>query len=258
MTHQDPIALPMATDAASLLEQANTQWQTGDWPSLAALQRDSLQHHPDRAKLALLAAAGRLQTDKADEARQYICLAKDWGVNKTLLTRILAAGVHNSLGRAAAIAGEHSRALQHLHSAIATGSPGSKARLPVQARISHQYRQLGLTPVATCHIPGDHSSHHSSHKLKTSVLLSNYVNEPAPLFSIPKLLVDESKSQNKIDDNNQNRTLVPEDLLIFQKNESLQSKKHSQRVGKRELLAEYFNLINFVAAIINKIENVNK
>lgn len=258
MTHQDPTALLTATDTASLLEQANTQWQIGDWHSLAKLQRESLQHHPDRAKLALLAAAGRLQTDKIDEARQYICLAKDWGVNKTLLTRILAAGVHNSLGRAAAIAGEHSRALQHLHSAIATGYPGSKARLLAQARISHQYRQLGLPPVATCHIPDDHSSHHSSHKLKTSVHLSNYVNEHIPLFFIPKFLVDDSKSQNKIDDINQNKTLVSEDFLIFQKNKSLQSKKRSQKFGKRELLVEYFDLINFVAVNINKIEKFKK
>ena len=132
----------------TLLERARTQWQFGEWESLAQINRDTLQHHPDRAKLALLAAAGRLQTDKIDEARQYVRLAKDWGVSKKFLTRILAAGVHNSLGRAAAIAGEQTRALQHFHSAIATGSPGSEARLLVHARISQQYQQLGLPPVA--------------------------------------------------------------------------------------------------------------
>lgn len=139
----------------NLLERARTQWQFGDWESLAQLNRDTLQHHPDRAKLALLAAAGRLQTDKIDEARQYIRLAKDWGVSKKLLARILAAGVHNSLGRAAAIAGEHPRALQHLQSAIATGSPGSEARLLAQARISQQYQQLGLPPVDIRCLPND-------------------------------------------------------------------------------------------------------
>ena len=128
----------------NLLERARTQWQFGDWDSLAQLDRDTLQHHPDRAKLALLAAAGRLQTDRIGEARQYIGLAQDWGVSKKLLARILAAGVHNSLGKAAAIAGDQPRALQHFHGAIATGSPGSEARLLVQARISQQYQQLGL------------------------------------------------------------------------------------------------------------------
>ena len=61
----------------NLLERARTQWQFGDWQSLAQLSRDTLQHHPDRAKLALLAAAGRLQTGQDAEARQHIRLAQD-------------------------------------------------------------------------------------------------------------------------------------------------------------------------------------
>lgn len=40
-----------------LLKRSRTQWKFGDWASLAALNRETLQHHPDRAKLALLAAA---------------------------------------------------------------------------------------------------------------------------------------------------------------------------------------------------------
>ncbi|MFN5745293.1 MAG: hypothetical protein ACK443_04310 [Methylococcaceae bacterium] len=149
--HPEP-ASPVPYDE-NLLERARTQWQFGDWQSLAQLNRDTLQHHPDRAKLALLAAAGRLQTDQIDEAKQYIRLAKDWGVSKKLLTRILAAGVHNSLGRAAAIAGEQPRALQHFQALIMTGTPGSEARLLAQARISHQYQQLDLPPAPIGALP---------------------------------------------------------------------------------------------------------
>ena len=44
----------------NLLERARTQWQFGDWNSFAQLDRDTLQHHPDRAKLAPpLMQAGR-------------------------------------------------------------------------------------------------------------------------------------------------------------------------------------------------------
>lgn len=42
-----------------LLERARTRWQFGDWNSLGQLDRNTLQHHPNRTKLALLAAAGR-------------------------------------------------------------------------------------------------------------------------------------------------------------------------------------------------------
>lgn len=131
-----------------LLQRTITQWQFGDWNSLSQLNHESIKHHPDRAKLVLLGAAGRLQTDQIDEAKQYIRFAKDWGVSKKLLTRILAAGVHNSLGHAAALAGEQHRAIQHFQSALATGTPGSEDRLFVQVRINHQYQQQGLSPVA--------------------------------------------------------------------------------------------------------------
>ena len=126
----------------NLLERARTQWQFGDWDSLNQLSRETLQHHPDRAKLALLAAAGRMQTGLTEEARQLLRLAQDWGASKQLVTRVLVAGVHNSLGRASAAAGDTSRAVQHFQSAISTGTPGSDARLLTQARVHQQFQQL--------------------------------------------------------------------------------------------------------------------
>lgn len=129
------------------LQRAHTQWQFGDWQSLARLERDVLQHNPDRAKLALLAAAGRLQTGQIDEAKELVRLAQDWGVSKQLVCRILAAGVHNSLGRAAAIARNLPRAAKHFESAITVGTPGADRLLLTKARISQQYSDLGLPPI---------------------------------------------------------------------------------------------------------------
>lgn len=128
----------------NLLERARTQWQFGDWQSLVKLNRETLQHHPDRAKLALLAAAGRLQMGLDMEGKQLLRLAKDWGVSKKLLSQVLIAGVHNSLGRAAAISNQQERAVQHFQNSIRLGTPGSEARLLATARIHQQYEQLGL------------------------------------------------------------------------------------------------------------------
>ncbi len=122
MTHQDPIALPTATDAASLLVQASTQWQTGDWHSLAKLQRDSLPNHPDRAQLALLAAAGRLQMGKDAEAKPFIRLAQEWGANKQHIAQMLITGVRRSLDRAAELGNQKQRAQRHFESAAAIGT----------------------------------------------------------------------------------------------------------------------------------------
>ncbi len=153
---------PVVPYDENLLERARTQWQFGDWDSLTKIERDALQHHPDRAKLALLAAAGHLQTGNAGVARQFIRLAHDWGCNKKLVSQILIAGVHNSLGRAAAVTGQQPRAIKHFERAIVTGAPGSDARLLTQARINEQSAQLGLpsliSGLQTLNAPHDQST----------------------------------------------------------------------------------------------------
>ena len=132
----------------NLLERSRTQWQFGDWASLAAISRETLQHHPDRAKLALLTAAGHQGLGNAAQARQYTRLAIDWGCSKKLVTQILISGVHNTLGRAVSFGGQQNKALKHFESAISIGTPGSDVGLITQARAIEQIRQTGLTTVA--------------------------------------------------------------------------------------------------------------
>ena len=128
----------------NLLERSRTQWQFGDWASLAALSRDTLQHHPDRAKLALLAAAGHQGLGNDSEARQHTRLAIDWGCSKKLVTQILISGVHNTLGRAAAVSGQEQRAHKHFQASIEAGAPSSAVGLLTQARVSHQLLLMAL------------------------------------------------------------------------------------------------------------------
>ncbi len=149
-----PVASVAAVDVAKpvydehLLDRARTQWQFGDWESLAALSREEIEGHPERAKLALLAAAGRLQTGQETEARQFIRLAQDWGCSKKLISQILIAGVHNSMGRAAAISGQEQRAISHFETSITVAMPQSDFRLLGQTRIIRETTKLGLLPQA--------------------------------------------------------------------------------------------------------------
>lgn len=149
----------------NLLERARTQWQFGDWESLVKIERETLQHHPDRAKLALLAAAGHLQQGNSNIARQFTRLAQDWGCSKKLISQILIAGVHNSLGRAAAINGQGQRALQHFENAIAIGAPASELRLLTQARLGEQLGQLSL--------PGGTIGHSSIRPVQTKLTIDH-------------------------------------------------------------------------------------
>lgn len=139
---QEPALVPYDEH---LLERARTQWQFGDWDSLVKYDRDTLQHHPERAKLALYVAAALFQTGASEAAKQFIGLARDWGISRKNVSQILIAGIHNSLGRAVAVSGNSSRALNHFESAIVIGLPGCDARLLTQARINEQIAQLGLS-----------------------------------------------------------------------------------------------------------------
>jgi hypothetical protein len=126
----------------NLLERSVTQWQFGDWSSLAKLDRDTLQHHPDRAKLALLTSAGHQGLGNVAEAIKHTRLAIDWGCSKKLVTQILISGVHNTLGRASAIGNQSHRATKHFERAISIGTSGGDINLLAQARINHQVSQV--------------------------------------------------------------------------------------------------------------------
>lgn len=145
----------LAPPADNLLERARTQWQFGDWDSLSRITSDILPQHPDRAHLALLAAAAHFHYNDASAVRHFIRLAREWGCSNTLISRILLAGVHNTLGRAALLRGEERRAITHFEGAIATGNPGCETRLLAKARLSHQRDliDLGVSPVSPKRLP---------------------------------------------------------------------------------------------------------
>ena len=82
---------------ASLLDRARMQWLMGDWETLSKLDLDQIQHHPDRAKLALLVSAGLMQGGQVDRAKQHLAQAYRWGVPKKLAFSILYSGVRQSL-----------------------------------------------------------------------------------------------------------------------------------------------------------------
>lgn len=127
-----------------LLERARTQWQFGDWESLRRANPETLQHAPDRGQLALLAAAGHLQLGDQLLARQNLLLAQNEGCSPKLIEQILLSGVHNTLGRAAAISGQHARALEHFKQAINVAPLSGDARLFSLARTEEQYAQVGI------------------------------------------------------------------------------------------------------------------
>lgn len=132
----------------NLLERSRTQWQFGDWESLVRLDRRALQHHPDRAKLALLVAAGHHADSNVVDARQYAQLAIDWGCSKRLVSQILISGVHNTLGRASMAGREDQKAARNFDAAISIVLPQTDTRLVAQTRTVRETAKLGMLPHA--------------------------------------------------------------------------------------------------------------
>ena len=128
----------------SLLEKARTQWQFGDWETLAGITIEELQHQPDRGRLALLVAAGHQQLGNIEETRRMVRLADEWGCDRMLIKRALVSGVYNTLGCVSALAGRSSQAERHFESALQIGLPGSDTRLLAPVRTRQQLESLSL------------------------------------------------------------------------------------------------------------------
>jgi 2-polyprenyl-3-methyl-5-hydroxy-6-metoxy-1,4-benzoquinol methylase len=128
-----------------LLDRARIQWLMGDWEGLSKIDLEQIEHHPDRAKIALLASAGLIQAGEDIKAQKFMRLAKDWGVSKKFACNILAAGMHNNLGRVAVVSGNQLRALKHFENAIVVGNHSSEKSFLAQARISDQYKRIAAT-----------------------------------------------------------------------------------------------------------------
>src|SRR3546814_2030298 len=114
------------------------QWQFGDWENLGALERETLEGHPQRAMLALLVGAAHQQVDDHANARRFVSAASEWGCDRRTMARVLIAGAYNTLGRIAAVRKREVASLTHFKAAV-DGVSGDE-RLACQARSVSEIR----------------------------------------------------------------------------------------------------------------------
>ena len=128
----------------NLLGNARAHWQLGDWESLASIAREDLQHHPDRARLALFVAAGYQQLGHIDETRRMVCLAVEWGCDRMLIRRALVSGLYNSLGCAACLAKKQDKAKLSFEKALTLGVSSADSAVLKTARLNQQLKRLQI------------------------------------------------------------------------------------------------------------------
>lgn len=133
-------------DEASL-SRAKNLWLLGDWNTLAELDIETLRHHPDRDRFALLTASAHQQLGGHDKARKYTRMALKWGCPPRLVSQVLIAGVHNTLGKVAALKQDNARITRHFEAAVGVGN-SRETTLVSHARSVREMAHLGLLPQA--------------------------------------------------------------------------------------------------------------
>ncbi len=129
------------------LARAKSQWLVGDWNALCELDGDTIASHPERDRLALLVACAHQQRADHELAREYTRRAIGWGCDPKLVARLLISGVHNTLGRVAALKADASAIDSHFTQALAvTGDAESGLATPTRA--VRELADLGLLPQA--------------------------------------------------------------------------------------------------------------
>jgi hypothetical protein len=128
----------------SSLSNAKANWYFGEWQSLADINLNSLTKHPDVAKLAALKAAGYQQLNDLENCKKYVAIARTLGCDNRSITKLLIAGVHNSLGKLSALKQDDDKAIYHFNASIDIGEQRQNTKLASQARTVKEISKLGL------------------------------------------------------------------------------------------------------------------
>lgn len=133
---------------ASGLSIAKTNWYFGEWQALIEIDIERLRNHPSIDKLAILKAAGYQQINDIDNCKKYVAVAKLLGCDEKTIAKVLIAGVHNVLGKLAALKEDDVKTKHHFDAAVDIGEERRESKLARHARSVKEISKLGLLPQA--------------------------------------------------------------------------------------------------------------
>lgn len=124
------------------LSEAWGQWAAANWKVLSQTDREALEAHPDRSRLAMISAASALQVGDRGAALEQMRLAMQWGGDKRFMLSVLVASARHSLGRACLVAGRTEQAAQHLQRSLFDAHLQSEGRRVAQERTDEALADL--------------------------------------------------------------------------------------------------------------------
>ena len=115
---------------------------------MAELDLSDLAKIDEREKVVLLAAAAQLQLGKHEIARCYIDASLEWECSQQVIAKILIAGLHNTLGRIAALTEKDEKSKQHFKNAIETMIGDMQIETAGHTRVLREMANMSLIPQA--------------------------------------------------------------------------------------------------------------
>lgn len=152
-----PDASPVGAAATLPLSRAKAYWVFGDWDLLATLRMEAVASHPERERLALLVACAHQQNGDHVRAREFVRQALAWGCDHRLAARLLASGLHNTLGRIGALKADDAMLERHFKAAMDI-TEDAESRAATHTRAVRELARLGLLPQAA-RLLGDELAH---------------------------------------------------------------------------------------------------
>jgi len=140
---QDTDLIIMQSDTYNM-EKYRKQWLCGEWKNLVKIKKSFLENHPERSKLALMIASAWQQQNNHKKTSYFLSLANEWGCDSKLVTAVLIANVHNTLGRMAALLKDDQSATVHFRNAVAVACADSELELSSHQRSVNEMLNLGL------------------------------------------------------------------------------------------------------------------
>jgi hypothetical protein len=141
----NPAAIsPVVPVNARRLDDAREQWAAANWKALGQLDREVLEAHPDRDRLAIVGAAAALQTGDRRAAREQARLAAQWGCDKRFVLAVLVASARLSLGRASVAARRSEQATQHFQRSLFDPRMQSESRRIAGTRADEVLAELAV------------------------------------------------------------------------------------------------------------------
>ncbi|MDF2096151.1 class I SAM-dependent methyltransferase [Aquibaculum arenosum] len=135
---------PASEGTPSLLFQARTHWLFGEWQRLCQLEAERVAQDAERAAVALLISSAQQQAGDQGKARQWARQAMQWGMAPNMVARLLAAGVHNTLGRMAILREDNGGMSRHFTASLQLAAlKDTDSGTLVRARASHEASALG-------------------------------------------------------------------------------------------------------------------